>query len=246
MKSTRGNAVVVGVFFVLAAVAAVVGLALYQPALGDPQYVLGAGADTQILLGGLLEVVLAVSCIGTAATIYPVIRAHAPSAAIGYVAGRLLEAAVICVGIVATLALVTLRQDRAAGVEGTADDGALVAVAHGLVAVHDWTFLLGPGLVIGLNSLVLAAVVHRAHLVPRAITVLGLVGGPLVLASSTLVLFGVYPQVSPVAMAAAVPVAAWEMSLAVYLIAKGYRTPAALPVATDAVDAGRRPVALPA
>ncbi|NKY38820.1 DUF4386 domain-containing protein [Cellulomonas septica] len=246
MKPSRGNAVVVGAFFVLAAVAAVAGLALYQPALSDPGYVLGAGADTQVLLGGFLEVVLAVSCIGTAVTIYPVIRRHAPAASIAYVAGRLLEAAVICVGIVATLALVTLRQDRAAGVEGTADDGALLAVAHGLVAVHDWTFLLGPGLVIGLNTLVLASVVHRAHLAPRAITVLGLVGGPLVLLSSTLVLFGVYEQVSPVAGAAAIPVAAWEMSLAVYLIVKGYRAPAQPPVASDVVDAGRRPVTLPA
>lgn len=226
MSPTRGNAVVVGVFFVLAAAAAIAGLALYQPALGDPAYVLGAGADTRILAGGLLEVVLAVSCIGTAVTIYPVIRAHAPSGAIAYVAGRLLEAAVICVGIVATLSLVSLRQAHAEGAVGT-DDDALLAVARGLVAVHDWTFLVGPGLVIGLNTLVLAAVVHRAGLAPRAITVLGLVGGPLVLASSTLVLFGAYEQVSPVAMLAAIPVTAWEMSLAVYLIVKGYRTPPA-------------------
>ncbi|AEE47175.1 DUF4386 domain-containing protein [Cellulomonas fimi] len=233
MSPDRRSAVVVGTFFVLAAVAAVAGLALYQPALSDPGYVLGAGADGQVLLGGLLEVVLAVSCLGTAVAVYPVLRRHAPAAAIGYVAGRLLEAAVICVGIVATLSLVTLRRER----DAVGDDGALVAVGHGLVALHDWTFLLGPGLVIGLNSLLLAAAVHRAGLVPRWITVLGLVGGPLVLLSSTAVLFGLYAQVSPVAMAAAVPVAAWEMSLAVYLLVRGYRT---VPTAGAGGPAGGR------
>ena len=217
MRSIR--ATVTGVFFLVAAAAAVAGLALYQPALSDPGYVLGSGRDGQVLLGGFLEVLLAASCIGTAVTLYPVLRREEESLALGYVCGRLLEAAVIVVGIVATLSLVTLRQSPA-------DDG-LVAVARGLIAVHDWTFLVGPGLVIGVNSLLLAVLVHRSGLVPRWIARLGLVGGPLVFASSTAVLFGLYSQTSAVAGLAALPVAAWEMSLAVFLIARGFRAPAA-------------------
>ena len=219
MRSTRATAA--GVFFLVAAVAAVAGLALYQPALTDPRYVLGAGPDGRVLLGGFLEALLAASCIGTAVTLYPVVRRTEESVALGYVCGRVLEAAVISVGIVATLALVTLRQGAA-----ELDSDALPAVATALIAVHDWTFLLGPGLVIGVNSLLLAWLVHRADLAPRWIAVLGLVGGPLVFASSTAVLFGAYEQVSTVAMLAAVPVAAWEMCLAVFLIARGFRTPA--------------------
>ncbi len=217
MRSIR--ATVTGVFFVVAAAAAIAGLALYQPALSDPAHVLGSGRDAQVLLGGFLEVLLAASCIGTAVTLYPVLRREEESLALGYVCGRLLEAAVIVVGIVATLALVTLRQSPA-------EDG-LVAVARGLIAVHDWTFLVGPGLVIGVNSLLLATLVHRSGLVPRWIARLGLVGGPLVFASSTAVLFGLYSQTSAVAGLAALPVAAWEMSLAVFLIARGFRAPAA-------------------
>jgi hypothetical protein len=229
MNSQRRSAVVAGAFFVVAAGTAVVALALYQPLLGDPAYVLGAGSDTRVLWGALLEVVLAASCIGTAVALYPVVKRQDEGVALGYVCGRLLEAAVIVVGIISVLAVVSLRRGAAAGkATGGADDAARVAVAESLVALHDWTFLIGPGLVIGVNSLLLAWLVHRSGLVPRWIAVLGLVGGPVVLASSTAVLFGLYDQVSVIAGLAALPVTAWEMSLAAYLIGKGFRPSAVL------------------
>jgi hypothetical protein len=220
MDAHRGNAVAAGVFFVVAFAAAIAGLALYQPALGDPAYVLGAGADTQVLLGGFLELLLAGSCIGTGVALYPVVRRYGPSVALGYVCGRLLEAALICVGIVATLSLVSLRRAAAPG-----DDEALTTAARTLIALHDWTFLLGPGLVIGVNSMLLAWLMHRSGLVPRWIARLGLAGGALVLASSTAVLFGLYAQTSAAALLAALPVAAWEMCLAVRLLARGFTPP---------------------
>ncbi len=221
MNRSRTSALVTAVFFLVAAGTAIVALALYQPPLRDPGYVLGAGADRQVLAGALLEMVLAASCIGTAVTLYPVLRRHAHGLALGYVCGRLLEAAVIVVGVLSVLSVVTLRQQHAAG--GMPDDHALVAAASSLVALHDWTFLVGPGLVIGVNSFLLASVVFRSRLVPRWIAVLGLVGGPLVLASSTAVLFGAHEQVSATAMLAAFPVFAWEMSLAGYLLVMGFR-----------------------
>ncbi|SFK96645.1 DUF4386 domain-containing protein [Geodermatophilus ruber] len=221
MGSTRAAAVAAGVFFLVAAVTAIVALALYQPLLGDPGYVLGSGADTQVLVGGFLELVLAVSCIGTAVTLYPVVKRQDHGVALGYVCGRLLEAAIIVVGILSVLSVVTLRRSSG-GAPGT-DDDALVAAGRSLVALHDWSFLLGPGLVIGLNSLLLAWLMHRSRLVPRWIAGIGLVGGPLVLLSSTAIMFGLYDQVSSLGMLAALPVFAWEMSLAGYLIVKGFR-----------------------
>lgn len=214
MTTYRGNATAAGWFFIVAAVAAIAGLALYQPALSDPAYVTSAGADGQVLLGGFLEMLLAAACIGTAVALHPVVRQQSESIALGYVCGRLLEAAVITTGIAATLSLVTLR-----------GRGASTEVARALIAVHDWTFLLGPGLVIGVNSLLLAWLMYRSQLVPRWIAVLGLVGGPLVFASSTAVLFGLYDDTSPWRFVAALPVAAWELSLAVRLIARGFTRP---------------------
>jgi hypothetical protein len=226
MSSTRRTAVVAGVFFVVAAVAAIAAKVLWQPVLSDADYVLGAGADTRVLLGGLMEFLTAAAVAGTAVALYPVVKRQHAGVALGYVAGRVLEAVTILVGLAAVLAVVSLRQDHAG--TPTTDDGALVAVQESLVALHDAMFLLGPGLVIGINSLLLAWLMYRSGLVPRWIAVVGLVGGPLVFLSSTAVLFGLYEQVSAFAGLGAFPVFVWEMSLAGYLIVKGFRPSALL------------------
>jgi hypothetical protein len=221
MSSTRNTATVAGVFFLVAAAASIPALALYQPALSDTAYVLGAGADTRVLLGGLLEVITVIAVAGTGVALYPVVKRQNHGVALGYVVGRLLEAAVISVGLVSVVSIVTLRQGSAAAAGG--DDGALVVVQEALVAVHDWTFLLGPNFALGVNTLLLAWLMHRSGLVPRWIAVLGLAGGALIFASATAVLLGLYDQISAMGVIAALPVFAWEMSLAVYLVVKGFK-----------------------
>lgn len=218
MRPARTTAVSAGVFFLITEVAAIAGLLLYQPALSDANYVLGAGADTRVLLGAVLELVLVAAIVGTGVTLYPIVRGQSHSVALGYLCARLMEAVVILVGIVGVLSLVTLRQDAT----GT-DDAALAAVGRSLVAMHDWTFLLGPNVLLGANSLLLAFLMYRGRLVPRPIAVLGLIGGPLICLSAAAVMFGLYEQVSTVGSLAALPVFAWEISLAVYLITKGFR-----------------------
>ncbi|MEV6521610.1 DUF4386 domain-containing protein [Longispora sp. NPDC051575] len=221
MSSTRRTALVTGVLFLLTEVTAIVGLVLYQPALKDARYVVGPGADARVLLGGLFELLLVAAVVGTAAALYPVLRRIDPGLAVGYVCFRLLEAAVIVVGTVSVLAVVTLRRDLA-GAAGT-DDAALVTVGHALVALHDWTFLIGPNIALGANSLLLGALMYRSRLVPRPIAALGVAGGALICASGTAVLFGLYEQVSTVGSLAALPVFGWEVSFAVYLVARGFR-----------------------
>jgi hypothetical protein len=221
MSSTRPTAVVTGIFFVLAAAAAIAAKLLWQPLLTDAHYIVGAGGDTRVLLGAFVEFLTAVAVLGTAVALYPVIRRHSHGLAVGYLAGRILEGVTIVVGLAVVLAVVMLRREHAGA--PNADDGALVAVQGSLVALHDAMFLLGPGLVIGINSLLLASVMYRSRLVPRWIASIGLVGGPLVFVSSTAVLFGLHEQVSATAGLLAFPVFLWEMSLAGYLIVKGFR-----------------------
>lgn len=222
MNSPRKTAVLAGVFFIIAAVAALAGLALYGPVLSDPRYIVTAsGGGVRVLLGACCEVILAIAVIGTAVTLFPVVKRQNEGVALGYVAGRIVEAVVIVTGIISLLSVVTLRRDfaGAAGANGVS----LVALGKALVAVHDWTFLFGPGLAIGVNTLMLAYLMYRSGLVPRLIAVLGLIGGPVVFVSSTAALFGLYPQVSVWGSIAAIPVFAWEMSLAVWLIVKGFK-----------------------
>ncbi|CAM5274448.1 DUF4386 domain-containing protein [Streptomyces atroolivaceus] len=212
MSPDRRTAVATGSLFLLTEAAAIAGAVLYRPLLGAADGRLAQGADMRALLGVLCEVVLVVAVAGTGAALFPVLRRHGEGLALGYAFGRLLEAAVITLGIVAVLALVTLRRDTEAAA------GADVA----LVAVHDWTFLLGPNIALGLNSVLLAYLAYRTRLVPRFIAVLGLVGGPLICASAVAVMFGAYPQLSVAGAVAALPVFAWELALAGWLIAKGF------------------------
>jgi hypothetical protein len=226
VEPARKTAVVAGAFFLLTEVAAIAGLALYDPVLHDTHYILGPGADTQVFLGALFEIVLAAAVIGTGVVLFPVLKKQNEGAALGYVCARLLEAAVIIVGIISILSLVKLRK----AFEGAADSdtASLLTTGKTLVAIHDWTFLIGPNFILGANSLILAWLMYRAKLVPRSIAVLGLAGGALICTSATAVMFGLYEQISVVGSIAAIPVFTWEVALAAWLITKGFKPAAPL------------------
>jgi hypothetical protein len=222
MDSTRKTALLTGVLFIITFVTSIPALGLYGPVLKDANYVLGPGSDTRITVGALLEVGLAVSGIGTAVTIFPILRRHNEGAALAYTAARVVESTVIIVGIVSVLSVVTLRKDFA-GATG-ADPATFVTAGKALVAVHKWTFLLGPGFCAGIeNGLLLGFLMYRTGLVPRPIAVLGLVGGTLAVVSGIAELFGLYQQVSGAAVAMVFPEAAFEAAFGIWLTVKGFK-----------------------
>ena len=222
MTSTRRTAIVAGVFFLITEVTAIAGVLLYGSVLGTPDFIVSPTVDdTGVRAGAFLEVLLAIAVVGTAVTLYPIIKRQNEGMALGHVAGRLIEATIIAVGAISLLAVVTMRHDLAGttGPEATA----AVTVGQSLVAVHNWTFLFGPKLALGVNTVLLAYLMYRSRLVPRAIAVLGLVGGSLIFASGTAVLFGLYEDLSVPGVAAAAPVLAWELSVATWMIVKGFQ-----------------------
>ncbi|MEU8517051.1 DUF4386 domain-containing protein [Kitasatospora sp. NPDC048722] len=233
MASPRRLATAAGVCYLVTHVTSIGALVLYGPVLHDAGYVTGPGADTRVLLGALLEVVLALAIVATAVALYPVVRRHGEGLAAGYVGLRTLEAAVITVGIVSLLAVVALRRHPGPG----ADQASLLTAGRALVAVHDETFLLGPDFVCGADTAVVAYLLYRSRLVPRSVAVLGLVGGPLIFASAVAELFGLYPQLSGAGALTALPVFAWELALAVRLLTRGFEPPAAGTGAAGAVAA---------
>jgi hypothetical protein len=191
----------------------------YAPVLDDPRYIVGAGADTSVSLGAFLELLLIIANIGTAVVLFPILKRQNEILALGYVTARVVECAFIAVGILSLLSVVTLRQEAAAG----ADAGSLVAVGQSLVALHDWTFLLGPGFVVGVgNGLMLGYLMYRSALVPRGMAVLGLVGGPLVIASGVAILFGVFEAGSVWQAISTIPEFLWELSLGIWLTVRGF------------------------
>jgi hypothetical protein len=215
----RTAALAAGLCYVGTFLFSIPALGLYDGVLNDPAFVLGHGPDQGVLWGALIEVLTALTGIGTAVALYPVLQRYSPSRAVGFVASRTLEAALIVTGVIAVLGVFTLRHDLA----GT-DPAALTASAHGLIALKDWSFLMGPGVMPALNALCFATVMYQSRLVPRWIPTVGLVGAPLLIASSTASLFGAWDQVSSTAMLFALPIATWELSVGIYMAVKGFRT----------------------
>jgi hypothetical protein len=173
MEADQRDARIFGVLYLITFVTSIPALLLYQPVLDDPAaYIAGGGQDSQIFLGVLLELLLIIANVGTAVVIFPIVRRQNEVLALGYVTARIVECVFIAAGIIAVLGIVSLRQD-------SPDAGSL---AVSLAALKDWTFLLGPGFIVGWgNGLILGYLMYRSELVPRAATWLGLIGGPLII-----------------------------------------------------------------
>ena len=175
MSSTRKTALVAGIFYLITFIS-IPTLALYGPMKNHRDWILSSGSHTGVAVGALLEVIVALAGIGTAVTLYPVVKRQNEGLALGFAAARVLEAGMIFTGVISLLSLVTLRQDL--GAAAGANAAALVTTGASHVAVYNWTFLLGQTLMPAFNALLLGTLMYRSRLVPRIIPVLGLIGSP--------------------------------------------------------------------
>jgi hypothetical protein len=213
MRSTRRTALYAGVLFAITFIASIPAALLYGgpgPILENSRHVLG-GAETRVALGAFLELVTVFANIGTAVVLFPILKWQSEVGALGYVTARVMESVFIVIGLLGLLVAVQLGRGDA-------------AVAKSFIALHDWTFVLGPGFVVGIgNGLLLGYLMYRSALVPRGMAMLGLIGGPLIIASGTAVLLGAIDAGSSAQVIATIPEILWEASLAIYLIVKGFR-----------------------
>lgn len=233
MHPMRRISLAAGILYVLTFVS-IPTLALYKAVKDDAgAFVLGAGSTAGLQWGALSEVIVGLAGIGTAVVLYPVAKRVSQTAALGFVAARLVETCLIFVSVVSLLTILTLRND-VAGTAGT-DSASLVTMSHSLVATYNWTFLLSQSLMPVACDLLLGYVLYRSALVPRILPMVAFIGAPLLLASDVAVYFGAYSQVSPFAVLAALPVAVFELSLGIYLIIKGFK-----PTPLTADDASTR------
>jgi len=188
----------------------------------DMRFIPGAGSETSLKLGGILEFLLIIANIGTAVVLYPIVKRQSETVALGYVTARIMESTFILVGLISIISVVSVAGGLA-GASG-AEATALTAQGSSLVSTYEWAFLFGPGLVVGFgNGLMLGYLMYRSGLVPRPMAILGLIGGPMLIISFVLILFGVYENGSGPAFLLALPEIAWEASLGIYAAWKGFR-----------------------
>lgn len=232
-RAMRRISLAAGILFLITFAASIPALALFQSVLDDPAaYIAGGGHDARIHLGVVLELVVVLANIATAVVLYPVLRRWSEILSLGYVTARIVESTFIAAGILAVLGVVSLRTD----------DPSAATLAVSLAQIKDWTFLLGPGVMVGLgNGLILGWLMYRSQLVPRRMAMLGLVGGPLILISGLAVLFGAIEPGGTAQALATVPEFLWELSLGLYLTFRGFR-PASEPRAVAGFVAEPQPV----
>lgn len=221
MRSAISSGKVTGVLFILAAVSSILGLLLYDPILNGSDYLAnGALHANQVITGALMELILVISAVGTSITMFPHLRKYNETLALGHVCFRFLEAIIITIGILSVLSLLTLSQQFTSA--NSPDIASFQASGTLLKALHDWTFLLGPNFMLGLNTMLYSYIFFRSGLVPRPISILGMTSAVLIFIAAILEMFGVFPQLSVWGALLALPVAANEMILAVWLIVRGF------------------------
>jgi hypothetical protein len=218
MASSRKIALAAGLLYLLTFVS-IPTLALYGQ-VKDANYILGGGPDTAVIIGGILEIIVALAGISTAVVLFPILKKQNESLALGLVASRILESSTIFVGVAFILSIVTLRQ-AGAGVNA-------LGASQALAALYDRIFLLGQSFMPAICDLLLGFMLYRSRLVPRALSLIGIAGGPVLLAGYIAILFGVIGQHGPLAGLSALPVALFEFSLGIWLTVKGFNPSASI------------------
>lgn len=213
MSPQRKTSLTAGVFYLLTFVS-IPTLILYGP-IHEPNYLLAAGNDNAVVLGGISEIVVALCGIVTAVVLYPVLRKQNKSLALGLVASRILEAGTMFTGVAFLLAVVTLHQ-KGAGADA-------LSVSQAFVYLYDRIFLLGQSFIPAINDLLLGLLLYKSRLVPRSLSIIGIIGGLPLVAGYLAMMFGLIERTSPMAGLAAVLVAVFEFSLGIYLVAKGFK-----------------------
>jgi hypothetical protein len=213
MNANRKTALTAGVFYLLTFVS-IPTLMLYGP-VHNPNYIVGKGPDTAVIIGGILEIIVALAGISTAVVLYPVLRKQSERAALGLVAARILESGTIFVGVAFLLSIVTLRR---AGTGANA-----LVISHALATLYDSIFLLGQSFMPAICDLLLGIMLYQSRLVPRGLSLIGIIGAAPLLIGYFAVLFGLIGQHSALAGLSAVMVALFEFSFGIYLVSKGFR-----------------------
>lgn len=220
--STRGplrrSARAAGVCYLVTFVS-IPALLLLGPVLNHANYIVSSGSDTRVFLGCLLYVITALAGIGTAVSLFPVVKRQNEAVALGFVTSRVIEGALLIVGVLSLLSVVSLRRDL--GGTGT-DHASLITIGQALVGVRNWTFVLGDSLMPAVNALLLGYLLYRSRLVPRLLPTLGLIGGPLLIISTTTTLFRGDHRITALAAIATAPIFVWELSLGLWLVIKGF------------------------
>ena len=216
MGQYKSTARAIGILFIIASAAAIIGGTMALPAT-EPDFLSeAAGSETRVVIGLILELVLALAVFGMAALFFPILKKQHEGMALGYVATRTLEGVLIAAGTVSAALMLALS--KGFGPDGTVEG--VEPLAEVLFAAREWTYWLGPMAVFSVSALILNWLLYRSRVVPTWISIWGFIGGVLLLTSAVLEMFG--QALGWWQAVFTIPIGVNEMVLAVWLIIKGF------------------------
>lgn len=210
MTASRKTSLTAGILYLLTFIS-IPTLSLYHE-IHQPNFITSLAPSSDVVLGGILELLMALACIGTALVFYPVLKKQHETLALGFVAARILEATLIFAGVASLLTVLNLRD---LGAEAQ-------VVSRGLVMLYDRLFLISQSFIPAVNALLLGTLLYQTRLVPRILPIIGIIGAFTLAAGDVAVLYGVYDQRAPEIALTVIPIALWEFSLGLYLVGKGF------------------------
>ena len=220
-NSSKKTAIIVGALFLIAMATSLIGGAiLIEPVLADVDYLTNVSVnETQVLIGVLLELINGTAVVLIAVMMFPIFKKYDEALALGYVAFRIIEAVVIIAAVVSPLTLIALSQEYVTA--GAADAAYFQSLGASLLAARaHWAGLL-LGLTFSLGALIFYYLLYKSKLVPRWISIWGVIGATLILTWNLLDLFGI-----SAGMILALPIIVNEIFLAIWLIVKGFNSSA--------------------
>jgi hypothetical protein len=222
MNTSRKIAIIVGVFYIAATVAGLLSVVFTEPTLNAPDYLISVSAnENQVIIGALLELIMAVAVAGIAITVYPVLRKHNVSIAIGYVGARIVEGVIFIIGVISLLTLLTVSQEFVKA--GAPDASYFQTLGELLLASRDWGgHVVLDVAVFPLGALIFYYLLYQSKLIPRWLSGWGLIGAILYWAAGLLVMFALISPFSTIHVVLQAPLGLQEMVFAVWLIVKGF------------------------
>jgi hypothetical protein len=219
MNSLRKTSIIVGVLYIAGTAAGIIS-AVFGPDLNAPDFLANISANKdQMFMQGFLEFTMAVLTVSIPFFLYPILKKYNEALALGHVVFRTIETVLFTVGAISLLTLLTLSQEFA--IAGAPDASYFQTLATLLLAVREWGGGVFSVFVFSLSALILNYILNRSLLIPRWLSVWGLIGATLYLGSGFLPPFG-HDSRSTIFLLMEAPLGLWEMFFAVWLIVKGF------------------------
>lgn len=219
MNTNKKTARIVGALFIFATIAYMTGSSLIGSIVNAPDYLINVYPNkTGVIIGVLLELINSAAVVGIAVMLYPILKKHNETIALGYVGSRILESAMLIVSVISPLLLITLSQEYVKA--GAPDTSYFQTIGTLAIRGHYLAFQMAM-MVLGLGSLIFCYLLYQSKLIPRTISVLGLIGYASLLTSSLLEIFG-----HNTGMILFLPGALFEIILPIWLIVKGFSSSA--------------------